>query len=288
MTDTQQTVLITGATDGLGKAMALLLAQRGYRVFAAGRSADKRAELDRLAAAKRLPLETLHLDVCDDASVQSAVQSVLHSAGSLDILINNAGVAYVATIEDLNMDDWHRQFETNFFGAVRVTQAVLPHMRQRRKGRIVLLSSIVGLITVPAQGAYCATKHALEALGDALRLELHPFGIQTILIEPGYIVTGIQHASRQLAMPYEDKMRNGPYTRLYSLFIANAKEAGAKSRTTPEDCAHIVARAIESPNPAARYTVTPVATAVKYFRRLLPDSAFDSLFLRRFGLADRA
>src|SRR5467141_5272203 len=110
-----QTVLITGATDGLGKAAALLLAENGYWVFAAGRSTEKRAQLGTLANEKRLPLETLEMDVCDDGSVQRAVTSVYQKAGAIDVLINNAGLAYVATVEDMTMEDWRRQFETNFF-----------------------------------------------------------------------------------------------------------------------------------------------------------------------------
>src|SRR6266446_1899667 len=120
-----QTVLITGATGGLGKAAALLLAENGFRVFAAGRSAEKRAQLDTLANEKKLSLETLGMDVCDDGSVQRAVNLVYQKAGTIDVLINNAGLAYVATVEDMTMEDWRRQFETNFFGVVRVTQAVL-------------------------------------------------------------------------------------------------------------------------------------------------------------------
>src|SRR6266436_153946 len=132
-----QTVLITGATDGLGKAAALLLAARGYRVFAAGRSAEKRAQLDALAKEKNLLLETLEMDVCDDASVQKAVASSYQKDGTIDVLINNAGFVQVGAVEDLRLEDWRRQFETNFFGVIRVTQAVLPRMRERRKGRIL-------------------------------------------------------------------------------------------------------------------------------------------------------
>jgi len=288
MTPTKQTVLITGGTDGLGKAMAVLLAERDYRVFAAGRSREKRAELDRLGAQKNLPLETLELDVSDDDSVKRAVQMILEKSGSIEVLINNAGVAYVGTIEDLRMEDWHRQFETNFFGVVRVTQAVLPHMRERKKGRIILMSSVAGLITAPAQGGYSASKHALEALGNALRLELQPFGIQTVLIEPGFIMTGIQQAAQELARPYDDKISNGPYARLYAAFLSSAKEASLKSKTTPEDCARVVLEAIEVPTPKARYGVTPMATFVKWGKRLLTDGAMDRMSLRRFGVVDKS
>src|SRR5580704_19336622 len=121
--EVQKSVLITGATDGLGRATALLLAQRGYRVFAAGRSAEKRAQLDALAREKKLPLETLELDVCDGASVERPVAAVQRKAGAIDVLFNNAGVNFSAAVEDLSLEDWRRQFETNFFGVLRVTQA---------------------------------------------------------------------------------------------------------------------------------------------------------------------
>jgi NAD(P)-dependent dehydrogenase (short-subunit alcohol dehydrogenase family) len=279
-----QTVLITGATDGLGKAAALLLAERGYRVFAAGRSPEKRAQLDALAQEKKLPLETLELDVCEDASVQRAVKDVLGKAGAIDVLINNAGVGYVATVEDQRMEDWRRQFETNFFGVIRVTQAILPHMRERRRGRILMMSSVSGLVTPPAQGAYSSSKHAVEGLSNALRLEMYAFGVDVVLIEPGYIVTGIQQVVLELSKPYADKFERGPYAALYAGFMASVKNARAKSKTTPEDCARVILQAIEAPRPKPRYGVTPAATFVKWSKRLLSDSAIDAIIRRRFGV----
>jgi NAD(P)-dependent dehydrogenase (short-subunit alcohol dehydrogenase family) len=278
------TVLITGATDGLGRAAALLLAQRGYRVFAAGRSAEKRAQLDALSREKKLPLETLQLDVCDEGSVKLAVAGVLVKAGTIDVLINNAGLSYSATVEDLTMPDWRSQFETNFFGVIRVTQAVLPHMRARRKGRIVMISSVSGLVTPPTQGAYSASKHAIEGLSNALRHELYPFGIATVLIEPGYILTGIQQASKELAKPYQEKIASGPYAKLYAGALQGASSSRAASKTTPEDCAQVILRAVEAKNPKARYGVTPLATMVKWAKRLLPDSALDGMIRRRYGI----
>ena len=263
-----QVVLITGATDGLGKAAALYLAARGYRVFAAGRSAEKRAQLDALARQKKLAIKSIELDVCSDASVQEAVRQVLASAGTIDVLINNAGIGYMGTVEDLLVKDWQRQFETNFFGVLRVTQAVLPHMRERRRGRILMMSSVAGLITVPVQGAYSSSKFALEGLSNALRLEAYSFGIEVILIEPGYIVTGIQQAALELTKGYTDKFKTSPYAYLYSQFWASSKDARAKSKSTPEDCARVILRAIEAPRPKARYGVTPLATVVKWGKRL--------------------
>ena len=278
----QKSVLITGATDGLGKALALLLARRRYRVFAAGRSPEKLAELDALARAEQLPLESIALDVCSDDSVKHAVNRVLGSAGAIDILVNNAGVNYTAAVEDLSMDDWRAQFETNFFGALRVTRAVLPQMRERRSGRILMMSSLSGLVTAPTQGAYSSSKHALEALSNALRLELYPFGISVVLIEPGYIVTGIGKAAAELSKPYVQK--GGPYSLLYSRFFTSVNAARARSKTTPEDCARVMLHAIETQRPKPRYGVTSLFHFIKWSKWLLTDSAFDAMFQRRFGI----
>jgi NAD(P)-dependent dehydrogenase (short-subunit alcohol dehydrogenase family) len=279
-----QTVLITGATDGLGKAAALLLAERGYWVFAAGRSPEKRAQLDARARLQKLPLESLEMDVCDDGSVQSAVASIHQKAGAIDVLINNAGFVQVGAVEDLSMEDWRRQFETNFFGVLRVTQAVLPRMRERRRGRILMMSSISGFVTPPTQGAYSASKHAIEALSNALRHELYPFGIHTILIQPGYIMTNIQNTAMALTQPHQEKFKNGPYARIYASYLESAAATRAQSKTTPEECARIMLEAIEAPRPKARYGVTPLATFAKWARWLLTDSAADRLIRRRYGI----
>jgi NAD(P)-dependent dehydrogenase (short-subunit alcohol dehydrogenase family) len=282
--DKFSTILITGATGGLGKAAAILFAERGYRVFAAGRSAEKRQQLHALAQEKKLALETIELDVTQDLSVQRAVSSVLAQAGSIDVLVNNAGMSYVATVEDMTMDDWRSQFETNFFGVLRVTQAILPHMRERRRGRILMMSSVSGLVTPPTQGAYSASKHAIEGLSNALRLELYPFGIDVVLIEPGYIVTNIQNRAVELTQPYQEKIKNGPYAKIYASAWNSAKTSRTKSGTTAEDCARIMLDAIESPNPKPRYGVTSIAPFVKWSKRLLTDRAVDAMMRRRYGI----
>src|ERR1700674_872732 len=248
-----KSVLITGATDGLGKALALLLAERGYRVFAAGRSAQKLAQLDSIAREKNLALESIALDVCSDASVQSAVQTVLGKTNAIDVLVNNAGVNYTAAVEDLTMQDWRAQFETNVFGVLRVTRAVLPHMRERRSGRILMMSSLSGLVTPPTQGAYSSSKHAVEGLSNALRMELYPFGIDVVLIEPGYIITGIQKAAAELSKPYLEK--GGPYAPLYAKFFTSVNDMRTKSKTTPGTGARVIVLAIQATRPKARYGV---------------------------------
>ncbi len=284
MTNGQRTVLITGGTDGLGKAAALLLAEKGYRVFAAGRSSEKRAELDRQASAKKLPLESLELDVCDDGSVNRAVKQVLQKAGVIDVLINNAGVGFMAVVEELKLEDLRRQYETNVFGVLRVTQAVLPHMRERRQGRIVMLSSVAGIMTPPTYGAYSSSKHALEALSNALRLELFPFNVEVVLIEPGYIMTNFQQTAKELAQTYVAGAEASPYARIYAATLSAASSSRKASKTTPEDCAGVILHAIEASHPKARYTVTPLAKWAAFGRRVLPDTILDSFLRRKFGI----
>jgi short-subunit dehydrogenase len=280
----QQTVLITGATDGLGRAAALLLAEKGYRVFAAGRSAEKRAELDRVAAGKKLSLESMELDVCDENSVAQGVQLILQKAGKIDVLINNAGVGLMAVAEELKLDDLRRLYETNIFGLLRMTQAALPHMRERKSGRILMLSSVAGILTPPTYAAYSSSKHAVEALSNALRLELYPFNVEVILIEPGYIMTNFQEASKERAQSYIEGSAASPYAKIYAGAIAGATSSRRESKTTPDDCARVILHAIEASHPKARYTVTPLAKWAAFGRRVLPDTLMDSFLRRKFGI----
>ena len=284
MTTAQKTVLITGGTDGLGKAAAFLLARRHYLVFASGRSAQKREELERQAHEERLPLHTLEMDVCDDASVQIGVELVLEKGGTIDVLVNNAGVGYMGVVEELRLSDVRRQFETNLFGVVRVTRAVLPHMRTRRSGRILMMSSAAGLVSPPTYGAYSASKHALEGLSNALRLEMYPFGVDVILIEPGYIVTNFQQTAKELAQPYVEKVAESPYAKVYSGTWTGTESGRKTSKTTPEDCARIILRAIEAPHPKPRYPVTPMTKWIAIGKRLLPDTLLDSMMRKRFHI----
>jgi NAD(P)-dependent dehydrogenase (short-subunit alcohol dehydrogenase family) len=278
------TVLITGGTDGLGKAAALLLARRGYLVFAAGRSAQKREELDHLAHEERVSIRTLEMDVRDNASVQIGVELVIEKGGGIDVLINSAGIGVLAVVEELRLEDVRQQFETNLFGVLRVTQAVLPHMRTRKRGRIVMMSSAAGLVSPPTYGAYSSSKHALEGLTNALRLEMYPFGVEVILIEPGYIATNFQQTAQKLTQPYAEKAKESPYAKIYAGAWGGASESRKESKTTPEDCAQVILQAIETPHPKARYPVTTLAKRLSLGKRLLPDTTLDSILRRRFGI----
>jgi NAD(P)-dependent dehydrogenase (short-subunit alcohol dehydrogenase family) len=271
----RDTVLITGGTDGLGRAAAWLLAERGYRVFAGGRSAEKLQALNQLARERKLPLEAIEFDVCDDASVEKGIAEIERRAGPVDILVNNAGIAIAAMMEEVTLDDLRKQFETNLFGVMRVTRRVLPEMRRRRRGRIINMSSISGKVAMPTMGPYAASKHALEAVSDALRLELHPFDIQVVLIEPGYIPTNMNRTAAELSSAYAKGAERSPYAAIYQCFMSTWQKTRKASRYKPEDCARVVLRAIEEPSPRPRYAVTQRAKMGILAKRLLSDRAFD-------------
>ena len=189
-------VLITGASTGFGRDAAERLARRGHHVFATmrdikGRNAEHRESLERLASGEDLRLQVLELDVTDEESVRTAVLGALRHAGHLDVVINNAGVAGVGVTEAYTPDQFQQMFDINLFGVVRVNRAVLPSMRQRRSGLLIHVSSGAGRVAIPAMAAYCASKFALEALADAYRFELLPFGIDSVLVEPGIYRTRI-------------------------------------------------------------------------------------------------
>ena len=190
------TVLITGASTGFGRDAAERLARRGHHVFATmresnGRNAEHRAALERLADAEDLRLRVLDLDVTSDESVRGAVEEALREAGRLDVAVNNAGYAGIGVTEAFTPEQFHQMFDVNVVGAVRVNRAVLPAMRARRTGLLIHVSSGAGRVTVPALGAYSASKFALEAIADAYRYELLPFGIDSVLVEPGIYRTPI-------------------------------------------------------------------------------------------------
>ncbi|MFZ0412353.1 MAG: SDR family oxidoreductase [Candidatus Acidiferrales bacterium] len=279
-----QTVLVTGGTDGLGLATAQLLASRGYRVFAGGRNAERRAALDAWARDRAATLAALEMDVCDDASVDSAVSEIERRAGPVGILVNNAGIAFGAVLEEMSQQDLHRLMETNFFGAIRVAQRVLPAMRRLGRGRIVNLSSIAGKAVLPLLGAYSASKFALEAASDALRLELYPFGIHVALIEPGYIPTSINRNAAELSSSYAKNAERSAYRGVYEQFQKQWGQTTKTSRYTPGDCAEVILRAIEDERPRARYLVTREAKIASLMKWLLPDGAWDRGLIKRLRL----
>ncbi len=192
-------ILVTGCSSGIGRATAIEAAKRGHRVFATARNRNDLVELERRGDPS--PLETLALDVTDPASVRAAVSEVLSRAGRVDALVNNAGYAQYGAVEEVTPEEWRAVFDVNFFGLLDVTRTVLPSMRAAGSGTIVLMSSLGGRVSVPFASPYCASKHAVEAVADALRVETAPFGIRVVTIEPGPIDTKFAERARSIVGP---------------------------------------------------------------------------------------
>jgi len=267
--------LITGCSSGIGRATAERLAGRGWIVYATARKVEDIAGLERRGC------RLLPLDVTDEDSMRSAVEEVEKAEGSVGVLVNNAGYSQSGAVEAVPMDKVRRQFETNVFGLARMCQLVLPGMRRQGHGRIVNLSSMGGKLTFPGGGYYHATKHAVEALSDALRFEVAGFGVEVILIEPGIIRTGYAEA---VVGSMGESGTDGPYA-AFDDAVAQATrdtyERGPLARLGggPETVAGVIERAISTERPRARYAVTPSAKLLMTLRRLMPDRAWDA-FLR--------
>jgi NADP-dependent 3-hydroxy acid dehydrogenase YdfG len=272
-----KTAFVTGASAGIGEAIARQLLTDGYRVFAGARRVDRMAELAAAGAS------VLALDVTDDASMMAAVEAITREAGRIDVLVNNAGYGSYGSLEEVPLDEGRRQFEVNVFGLARLTQLVLPGMRAAKSGAIVNISSIGGKIYEPFGAWYHATKFAVEGLSDSLRLELEPFGIRVIVIEPGAIKsewTGIAHDN---LLKWSG---SGPYKRYAD---AHARMfAGADSSSVsapPVAVAKIVSRALKTRRPRTRYPAAGGAWPILTLRRMLPDRLFDRVLRLMFRLA---
>ncbi len=275
-----QVAVITGSSSGIGLETSVYLARRGYIVWATMRSIQKADELREIIAAEKLPIEIARLDVCDDDSVKSAVAQILQKSGRIDALINNAGYGLRGAVEEVSLDEWHRQFETNFFGAIRVTQAVLPQMRQQRSGVIVNISSVLGRFAIPFSGPYVSSKFALEGFSETLRYELAPWGIKVILIEPGFIATKFQE---NVQFAHAAQREDSPYS-LFKQASARRVQRNIHRAASPEAVAATIYRAITHPNPQLRYGVGREARLILPLRRFLPAGLFEKILKRQLGL----
>jgi NAD(P)-dependent dehydrogenase (short-subunit alcohol dehydrogenase family) len=265
-------VLISGCSSGIGRATAARLADVGWRVYATARNVEDIAPLEERGCI------VLPLDVTDEDSMVSAVDEVERREGAVGVLVNNAGYSQSGAVEAVPMDKIRRQFETNVFGLVRMCQLVLPGMRRQGFGRIVNVSSMGGKLTFPGAGYYHASKHAVEAISDALRFEVEGFGIGVSVVEPGLIRTGFA----DVAVGSMGGSEDGPYAG-FDEAVARATtenyERGPFARLggSPETVAEAVERAISAQNPRSRYPVTLSAHLFLWMRRLLPDRAWDAV-----------
>jgi NAD(P)-dependent dehydrogenase (short-subunit alcohol dehydrogenase family) len=245
----QKVAILTGSSSGIGLESALLLARNGYITYATMRSPEKDTSIKEAVQNEGLPIRVVQLDVTDDTSVMNAIDHIIYEVGQIDVLVNNAGYGLGGALEDLAMEEIKSQYETNLFGLIRVTQAVLPTMRKQRSGRIINISSGNGIFGFPGASAYVSTKFAVEGLSESIAYELEPFGIKVILIEPGFIKTNFAHA---MATAKKAQDPASPYSELMQKIMASAGEL-AKNASSAELVANVVLDAASNPNPRLRY-----------------------------------
>lgn len=266
---TNKVALVTGASTGIGRHIADSLVQEGYVVYGTSR----RERLDRNAVKMR------QLEVGDQGSVNACISGILREAGRIDLLVNNAAIVHVSPEEELPLDVAQEMMNVNFFGAARVTNAVLPQMRERRDGQLIYISSLAGQMGVPGQGYYCSTKHALEAYADSLYLELAQFGIRVSILEPGSYKTGIldhvgQPPTWQTFDDYDEMRVRMP------MVIMEQTEKGQD----PQLVADLVTKVAAGDQPRLRYQVSASDRRVVQFKRWLPERLFYKNVGQRFGL----
>jgi NAD(P)-dependent dehydrogenase (short-subunit alcohol dehydrogenase family) len=245
----QKVAVITGSSSGIGLESALILGRNGYNTYATMRSLDKDTSIKAVVQNEGLPIRVVQLDVTDDTSVKNAIDHIISEAGRIDLLVNNAGYGLVGALEDLAMEEIKSQYETNLFGLIRVTQAVLPTMRKQRSGRIINISSGAGIFGYPGGSAYVSTKFAVEGLSESIAYELEPFGIKVILVEPGFIKTNFGNA---MVMAKKAQDTASPYSELMQKTMASTTKL-AKNASDAELVASIILEAASNPNPRLRY-----------------------------------
>ena len=270
MTRSGRTVLITGASSGIGLASAHQLLDRGWRVFAAARRLEKMESLRQRGA------EVLPLDIASEASRRQLADAISSRVGVLDALVNNAGFGDVGPVETMSLDQVRDMFEVNLFGLMGLTQLLLPRMREQRSGRIVNVSSIAGRFVTPGAGWYGASKHALEGISDALRLEMHRFGVQVVLVEPGLIRTGFE----AVADASMQKHCSDPIWGSMMRNVAAGWAEGFRKGSSPDVVAQTIATALESDRPKARYRCGRESESV-LVQRFMPTTLWDALVRKR-------
>lgn len=277
----QKVAVVTGSSSGIGYVTSLMLARNGFYTYASVRNSNKSSSLQSTADAEKLPLKLIQLDVTDDRSVNDAIEKIVSEKGRIDVLVNNAGYGLFGAFEDLSLDDIKAQFETNFFGVIRVTQHVIPVMRTQPNGRsgssiIVNVASINGRIAFPVLSAYSATKFAIEGLSESIAYELDPFGIKVVLIEPGPIRSNFMKGSLLPSRALDSK---SPYSELVHKFYdkTNSQHDDA---IPPEEVAKIILKAVSIEKPEFRYIVGNYAASLLETRNKMPYSEFQKMIMQ--------
>ncbi|MDF2521186.1 MAG: short-chain dehydrogenase/reductase [Clostridia bacterium] len=259
-------VLVVGASSGMGKAIAEALASEDYKVYGTSRKAEMPKEQDEIAAAQSGGfLKMLQLDVCSQESIERAVNFIKEKEGGIDILVNCPGFALAGSVEDTSFEEAFMEFNTNFFGIHRVCRSVLPVMREKSKGLIINISSTAGLIPVPFQSFYSASKFALEAMTEGMRSEVKPFGINVAMVEPGDTKTGFTN-SRVFVKDSKDSAYKNVFDSSIERMIKDEQ-----SGPPPVGVVKTVMRMINSSNPPVRVVVGPINKVLAFLKRVLPS-----------------
>ena len=262
--------LVTGSSSGIGFETCLALARDGFHTFASMRDTKKAPPLQEAAKKENLNIEIIPLDVDKGDSIKSAVSKIISNAGRIDVLVNNAGYGLFGCVEDVPVDDFKKQFETNFFGIITIIQEIAPIMRKQGSGFIVNISSVAGRIGFPASSAYISSKFALEGLSECLRYELDQFGVKTIIIEPGVIKTSF-FSSMQVVKP-----KNGsPYKDITDKVVSGVKMM-AEMGTAPVEVAKTVVKSINDKDPLPRYVVGTDAAMFLEAKKMKTDIEFEN------------
>ena len=265
----KRVAIITGASSGIGESAALQLNQHGFKVYGVARRIDKMKDLEKKG------ISTHQLDITDEQSVQRCVDDIIKEEGRIDVLVNNAGYGSYGAVEDVSMDEARRQFEVNIFGLARLTQLVLPHMRKNKFGKIVNITSMGGKIYTPFGAWYHATKHALEGWSDCLRIEVKPFGIDVVVVEPG----GIHTPWGTIAA---DNLRKTSGKGAYAAIANKAADSTEKMYTSgkltkPVEIGRIILKAVTAKNPKTRYVKGSFAKPMMFIRKWFGDKVFDAM-----------
>ena len=270
------TVLVTGASSGIGRVTCLHLAEKGYTVVGTSRSLERLAGLFDDAESRGLRVWGVEMDVNLDESVQSVMPGLIEQFGGFDALVNNAGFGVWGPIESLSMDELKIQFEANFFGAVRMIHATLPGMLEQGSGRIVNISSVLGRIGTPFNGAYVSSKYALEGLSESLRTEVAPFGVRVCLVEPGLFETNFQKNQLRAARSDDPSLAYAPYVESYNM----RHDQFDWFASDPIKVARVIEKVIRSPNPSLRHPVGLDCRLATVGARILPERLFHALLSR--------
>jgi len=266
----EKVALVTGSSSGIGFETALALARENYFTYASMRNTDKAGKIQEIAKKENLNLEVIELDVDKEESIKSAVKKIQEQKGRIDVLVNNAGYGLFGCVEDITIDDLKAQFETNFFGIVRLIQEIAPIMRKMGSGIIVNVSSVAGRIGFPGTPAYISSKFALEGLSECMRYELSPFGIKTIIIEPGVIKTDF-FSSMKVAKGKPDS----PYKEITEK-VMNGVKMMSEMGTMPDEVAKTIIKAIQTEEPLPRYIVGTDASMFLEAKKMKTDIEFEN------------